>query len=206
MKIRVVEIEGIEEGYLAADDILSLYGTVIVRKGAEIEGKHMRLFKHSAMHQVRVIVPDEKFQKKDDEARASDYLIHKECLDAATIMIVDDSKYVRFKLEKIFFELGLRVVASAVNGKEAVEKAIEFKPTVITMDIEMPFHDGLSAILPIKEALPDTIIVMISSVDEEEKVLEALSKGAADFINKPIEPEKVKKTIVGNIVAGHLLK
>jgi two-component system, chemotaxis family, chemotaxis protein CheY len=201
MKIKVVEIEGIEEGYLAADDIMAFDGTIIVRKGMEIEGKHMRLFKRTAMHQVRVIVPDEKPEKRDGKPlHVNEFPNHKAVLESERIMIVDDSKYVRFKLEKTFSEAGLKVVGSAVDGLEAVKVASEIKPTVITLDIEMPNHDGISAILPLKEAVPGVIIVMISSVDEEDKVLEALNKGANDFTNKPIEPERVIKTVISNIL------
>ena len=206
MKIKVVDVEGIEEGFLAADDIMDFSGTIIVRKGMEIEGKHMRLFKRTVMNQVRVMVPDEKLeQPKDKPIHIDDYPVHKEWLEAARIMVVDDSKFIRFKLEKLLAEMGMKVVCSATNGKEAIDMALQLKPTLITMDIEMPNFDGISAIGPIKEALPGTIIVMVSSMDEEEKVLEALSKGASDFISKPIEPEKVKKTVIGNIVADHLL-
>ena len=75
--------------------------------------------------------------------------------------------------------------------------------TLVTMDIEIPKMDVLTAVGIIRTLLPETTVVMISSVGEEEKILQALAEGAIDFIIKPIEPEKVKKSIINAIIVEH---
>ena len=200
MEPRVVNIEGIEEGMLAADDVPAFDGAIIVRKGAEIEGRHITLMKRAVISKVRVIIP-EKPDPLRDKYHIDDYPTNLAYLKAARILVVDDSKFLRFKLVKLLTETGLNVVGEATNGKEAVEQAVLLNPTVVTMDIEMPNHDGLSAIQPLLKALPGVIVIMISSLGEEDKILEALAKGACDFIVKPIDPQKTAKSIINTIVA-----
>lgn len=198
-KIAVVDVEGIEEGMLAADDVLDFTGAVIVHKGMELEGKHMRLFKRALVNQVRVLIPETKLAKKDT-IHITDYQSQLAVLQAARVMVVDDSKFMRFKLEKSLAEAGLSVVGSATNGKEAVETAEKLKPTVVTMDVEMPNFDGISALPGMKLAVPEAVIIMISSVGEEDRILEALAKGAVDFINKPIDPVATVRSIINAIL------
>jgi two-component system, chemotaxis family, chemotaxis protein CheY len=199
MDTKVVNLEGVEDGMLAADDVRDFHGTIIVHKNMEIEGKHMTLLKRSMVHQLRVVIPEKVAAK--EKTHINDWETHVEMLSAARIMVVDDSKYMRFKLEKIMTEAGLKVVGQATNGKEAIDLAETLKPDVVTMDVEMPGFDGLSAIEPLKKVLPNVLIIMISSVGEDEKVLEALAKGAADFIVKPIDPVNTIKSIINTIVA-----
>jgi two-component system, chemotaxis family, chemotaxis protein CheY len=198
MDIRVVDVEGLEEGMLAADDIRSLDGTIIAHKGIELEGRHMRLFKKALISRVRVEVPGSIIRK--DTIHIDDYSNNLAFLKMARILIVDDSKFLRFKLEKALTQAGLMVVGQATNGLEAVEQAKALQPNVVTLDIEMPNHDGLSAIVPLHEAIPGLTIIMISSVGEEEKILEALAKGALDFVSKPIEPVNTVRAIINAIV------
>ena len=201
MKPSIVDVEGIEEGMLAADDIRSFDGTIILRKGSPIEGRHMRLFKRAMISQVRVI-PPEKTEEQKKKLHINDYPNQLAVLKTARVLIVDDSKYLRFKLQKALTEAGLEVAGQAENGKEAVEKATALEPNVITLDIEMPNFDGLSALPALRKNLPHATIIMISSFGEEDKILEALAKGANDFIVKPIDPEKVKATIMDMIIIG----
>lgn len=198
MDIRLVDVEGIEDGMLAADDIIGFDGTVIAKKGTEIEGRHIRLFKRAMMHQVRVMVPEKVIQK--ETIHISDYPEWVNKLELIRVMIVDDSKFLRFKLEKAITAAGLNVVGSAVDGRDAIEKARELTPDVITMDIEMPNFDGISALGPLRELFPDAIIIMISSFDEEDKIIEALSNGANSFIEKPIDPVRTIKAIINIIM------
>lgn len=80
------------------------------------------------------------------------------------------------------------MVDTAVNGKEAVDKALKIKPDVITMDIEMPVMDGITAVREIMKACP-TPILMFSSLthDGAKATLDALDAGALDFLPKKFE-------------------
>ncbi len=204
-KIRIVDIEGIEEGMLAADDIRSFDGTVIIHKGMEIEGRHMVLLKQALASKVRVIVPEKQAEKKDF-IHINDYENHVPYLKMAKILIVDDSQFLRFKLGKMLKAAGFEVVGEATNGNEAVQMAAELSPNVVTMDIEMPHCDGISALEPLRQTVPDALIIMISSMGEEEKILESLARGAFDFVMKPIDPVKTVKAIINAIIINRSYK
>ncbi|WP_423792533.1 response regulator [Methanocaldococcus indicus] len=107
-------------------------------------------------------------------------------------LIVDDSAFMRNILKKILTPTGkFVVVGEASNGKEAIEKAKELKPDLITMDIVMPEMDGITATREIKKILPDVKIVMCTSIDQEQKVIEAIEAGADGYIVKPFQAQKV---------------
>ena len=102
------------------------------------------------------------------------------------VLIVDDSAFVRKALSTMLqSEPDIEIVGLANNGKEAVEKASELKPDIITMDVEMPIMNGLEALRLIMEQNP-TPVLMVSSITPEgaEATSEALSLGAVDFISK----------------------
>lgn len=101
------------------------------------------------------------------------------------VLAVDDSGLVRTALSSIMRSAGFEVI-TAKNGKEAVEKTIQHRPDVITMDINMPEMDGLTALKLIMEKCP-TPVIMLSSLTHEgaKETLEALKLGAVDFIPKP---------------------
>lgn len=101
------------------------------------------------------------------------------------ILIADDSALVRKQLSEIISELGFEI-DTARNGAEAVQKATEQQYDVITMDINMPVMDGLTAVGKIMAQRP-TPILMISSLTTESAniTMEALDLGAVDYIAKP---------------------
>ncbi|UWZ98261.1 chemotaxis response regulator protein-glutamate methylesterase [Vibrio splendidus] len=108
---------------------------------------------------------------------------------AIKVLVVDDSSFFRRRVSEIInSEARLEVIDVAVNGKEAVEKAKQLRPDVITMDIEMPVMDGITAVREIMAASP-TPILMFSSLthDGARATLDALDAGALDFLPKKFE-------------------
>jgi two-component system chemotaxis response regulator CheB len=108
---------------------------------------------------------------------------------AARVLIVDDSGFFRRRLTEIFAaDPAIDVVGTAANGQEAVEQVARLRPDVITMDIEMPVMDGITAVKRIMAARP-TPILMFSSLTTEgaQATFEALDAGAADFLPKRLE-------------------
>ncbi|GEK10874.1 two-component system, chemotaxis family, response regulator CheB [Pseudoalteromonas peptidolytica F12-50-A1] len=108
---------------------------------------------------------------------------------AVKVLVVDDSSFFRRRVSEILEkDSEIKVIDFAVNGKEAVEKAASLRPDVITMDVEMPVLDGISAVKQIMQATP-TPILMFSSLTREgaSATLDALDAGAVDFLPKKFE-------------------
>ncbi len=108
---------------------------------------------------------------------------------AVKVLVVDDSSFFRRRVSEIINQdPSLEVIDTAQNGKEAVDKAIALKPDVITMDVEMPVMDGISAVREIMAKSP-TPILMFSSLthDGAKATLDALDAGALDFLPKKFE-------------------
>jgi two-component system chemotaxis response regulator CheB len=101
------------------------------------------------------------------------------------VLVVDDSALMRKLLTGVLVEGGYEV-RSARHGAEAVEIVVQWEPDVVTLDINMPEMDGLTALSLIMEARP-TPVVMVSSLTEKGALatFEALALGAVDFIPKP---------------------
>ncbi len=98
---------------------------------------------------------------------------------AVKVLVVDDSSFFRRRVSEILEQdSNIQVIGFAVNGREAVDKARELKPDVITMDVEMPVLDGISAVKEIMAATP-TPILMFSSLtrDGATATLDALDAG-----------------------------
>ena len=127
---------------------------------------------------------------------------------AARVLVVDDSGFFRRRVKEILEEDPmLTVVGDAANGQEAIDKALELKPDVITMDIEMPVMDGIKATQKIMATNPVPIVMFSSLTTEGAKAtLDALEAGALDFLPKRFEDisqdrEEAKKLLCKRVYA-----
>jgi two-component system, chemotaxis family, protein-glutamate methylesterase/glutaminase len=104
-------------------------------------------------------------------------------------LVVDDSGFFRRRIVEILnADPGIEVVGTAANGQEAIEQAARLRPDVITMDIEMPVMDGITAVRRIMARQPMPILMFSSLTFEGAKAtLDALDAGAADFLPKRFE-------------------
>jgi two-component system chemotaxis response regulator CheB len=105
------------------------------------------------------------------------------------VLVVDDSGFFRRRIVEILeADARIDVVGTAANGKEAVEQVARLRPDVVTMDIEMPVMDGITAVRHIMSSHP-TPVLMFSSLTQEgaQATLEALDAGAVDFLPKRFE-------------------
>ncbi|MES9974011.1 MAG: chemotaxis response regulator protein-glutamate methylesterase [Candidatus Thiodiazotropha sp.] len=102
------------------------------------------------------------------------------------VLIVDDSAFFRNRITAALSQADdIEIVGIAADGKEAIERARRLKPDVITMDVEMPVVDGISAVRKIMAETP-TRILMFSALTKEgaKEALDALDAGAMDFLPK----------------------
>lgn len=119
------------------------------------------------------------------------------------VLVVDDSIFMRKIITDLISEdPQFRVVATAKNGKEAVELVKKHKPHAVTMDIEMPEMNGLDALKAIMSEQP-TPVIMLSSLTQEgaRETITALERGAVDFVGKPsgsisLDLHKVKTALI----------
>lgn len=106
-------------------------------------------------------------------------------MNKTRVLVIDDSAFSRRTIIKLLEEIpGVEVVGYAVNGEEGLRKAMDIRPDLITMDLEMPGMDGFTLLRIIMTACPTPVIV-VSSHNEDERVFKALELGAVDFVAKP---------------------
>ncbi len=111
------------------------------------------------------------------------------------ILVVDDSMFMRGMLRGILEENGYIVIGEAENGMEALQKYVELKPDLVTMDITMPDMTGLEAVKAIRQVDGNARIIMCSAMGQNAMVMEAIKNGALDFIIKPFKASTVLEAI-----------
>jgi len=127
---------------------------------------------------------------------------------AIKLLIVDDSALMRRQLSQLFEAEGDFAIRTARNGREAVAENLDWQPDVITLDINMPEMDGLTALAEIMASRP-VPVVMVSSLTEKGALatFEALALGAVDYIAKPggtisLSIDEIKAELVAKVRAA----
>jgi len=110
------------------------------------------------------------------------------------ILIVDDQKGVRRLLEELFKKDGWEVQLAA-DGKEAIQRADEFLPDIVLMDMKMPNMNGLEASRIILNNISDLDIIMMTAYGEMDVVKEALDAGVKKCITKPFDIINLRDTV-----------
>lgn len=106
--------------------------------------------------------------------------------DHIKVIVIDDSAFMRKSLSMLLeSDPEIEVVATARDGREGIDKILQFKPDLVTLDIEMPRMDGITALKIIMSQTPLPVLIVSSLTSEGSKTtLDALSFGAVDFILK----------------------
>jgi two-component system, NarL family, response regulator DegU len=112
------------------------------------------------------------------------------------VMIVDDHNLVREGLKAVFDQGDeIDVVGEAGSGEEAIEMVNKVKPDVILMDISMPGMNGIQATKLIRDANPDAKIVILTMLDQEGYVYEAIKAGATGYMLKSTSSDELVNAI-----------
>jgi DNA-binding NarL/FixJ family response regulator len=112
------------------------------------------------------------------------------------ILIADDHGLVRRGARAVLSSRrGWRVVGEAANGREAVQKAVELKPDVAVVDISMPELSGVEAVSQIREAVPDTKVLVLTMHESDQMVQRALDAGAHGYILKSDLTDSLPKAV-----------
>ena len=112
----------------------------------------------------------------------------------ATVLVVDDSAFMRRRLVSLLHELG-HETEEAADGGQAVQRYKQQRPHVVLMDITMPKVDGLEALRQLMAIDPSANIAMVTALDQQAVVIEAMKAGAKAIVVKPYEPDKIKATV-----------
>jgi two-component system chemotaxis response regulator CheB len=105
------------------------------------------------------------------------------------VLVVDDSAFMRRMISRVFEQdASVQVVGQACDGTEALAKIDELRPHVVTLDIEMPEMDGMETLRQIMARHHGVRVIMVSSLTERgaQVTIEALLKGASDYVTKPL--------------------
>lgn len=123
------------------------------------------------------------------------------------VLVVDDSSFFRKRIvEVIDLHPQLEVIGQAANGKEAIEKAKELRPDIITMDVEMPEMNGIEATHAISKIIRTKIIMFSSLTKDGARItLEALDKGACDYVLKDTSEWIKDKEQASNAILNKIL-
>src|SRR5258706_333138 len=118
---------------------------------------------------------------------------------AATVLVVDDSAFMRKLIAEMVESSGpFRVIGTAGDGVEALQKIRALKPDIVTLDIEMPRLNGLQALEQIMAEMPRPVVMLSAAGSElgNEMTLRALERGALEFVRKPSGPVSIDLSTV----------
>lgn len=134
-------------------------------------------------------------------------------MEKIKVLVIDDSAFMRKLITDFLSEdTRISVVGTARNGEDGIKKIKELTPDVVTLDVEMPVLDGLSALKRIMDEHPVPVL-MLSSITKAgaESTIQAMQAGAIDFITKPsgsisLDLYKVKQEMVEKVILASTVK
>jgi DNA-binding NarL/FixJ family response regulator len=122
--------------------------------------------------------------------------------EAITIIIADDHPVFREGLRSLLETTpDLRVIAEASSGQQAVQRTLELRPDITLMDVTMPDGDGISAVREIRQQIPDANILMLTMLQDDDTLFNALRAGARGYFLKGSTQAQILHAIRG-VAAG----
>ncbi|QVK20699.1 response regulator transcription factor [Mycoplasmatota bacterium] len=112
------------------------------------------------------------------------------------ILVVDDQRLMREGLKTILeFEEDIKVVGLAENGQDALDKISLYNPDLVLLDIRMPIMNGVECTQAIKEKYPYVKVLILTTFDDDEYIIEGLRNGAEGYLLKDLTSEKLISAI-----------
>ncbi|MGI5194838.1 response regulator [Streptomyces sp. CA-288835] len=112
------------------------------------------------------------------------------------VLVVDDQRLIRDGIASLLsIRPGIVVVGTAVDGRDAVAKTLELVPDVVLMDVRMPEMDGVEAVAVLRGRAPECRVVMLTTFDDEEYVVQALRAGAHGYLLKDLPAEELAHAV-----------
>jgi DNA-binding NarL/FixJ family response regulator len=117
-------------------------------------------------------------------------------MNEISVLLVDDQALFREGLRAVLsVQPGVRVVAEAANGRDAVADVGRYAPQVVLMDLRMPVMDGVEATRKIRETSPHSQVIVLTTFDDDEQVFDALRAGALGYLLKDAPPSRLVEAI-----------
>jgi NarL family two-component system response regulator LiaR len=115
------------------------------------------------------------------------------------VIVADDDPFARRMIKESLQRAGVIVVAEAPDGRQVVELTMFYRPDVVLMDVVMPEIDGISATRQIVQAMPDQLVVMLTSSDETEMGFVGLRAGAVGYLSKDVDVDVLPQALRGTL-------
>jgi len=113
-----------------------------------------------------------------------------------TVVLADDHPVVRSGLRALLSSTpGVRVVAEAVDGREAIQAAAAYRPSVLLVDLQMPELDGVDATRAVVAVAPGTNVLVLTTFEDDESVFAAVRAGARGHILKGAGPDEILRAL-----------
>ncbi len=115
---------------------------------------------------------------------------------AIRVLVADDQQLMRDGLVSLLtLQEGIEVVGAAAHGQEALEKALELRPDVILMDVRMPIMDGVEATIQVRHQVPTCQVLVLTTFDDDEYIVEALGAGACGYLLKDLPAPDLARAV-----------
>ncbi len=111
------------------------------------------------------------------------------------VILVDDNDMTRALLRGVLSSAAYEVVGEAVDGEQGLDLALQLKPDLVCLDIQMPKADGLSVLKRLKAGLPTTTVVMVTASTDRDTVHTAIAAGAEGYVVKPFNSARVLEAV-----------
>jgi DNA-binding NtrC family response regulator len=121
------------------------------------------------------------------------------------ILIADDDESARTGLAELLSTWGYEV-EQAIDGKDALEKAPAFGPSVVIADLVMPGLDGVALLRPLAELNPNTAVILLTGHATVETAVSAMREGAYDYLTKPVDARRLRVLLDKAVERGEMLR